>query len=160
MKVNLINRKDKNSLVAIIEQIIEEDYPVISSSGNYIFDWKLERYNDVYKIYLTSNKKEIIGLMSLCDYPEETRIHLNLLEIGKGNTGRFKKIDNIAGCLIAFAARISFKKGYDGMVTLEPKNKLISHYRDKYGFEDVGYMMIIKGRPANELTKKYLRYER
>jgi hypothetical protein len=73
--------------------------------------------------------------------------------------GKSKKIDNIAGCLIAFAVRISFKKGYDGMVTLEPKNKLILHYRDKYGFEDVGYMMLVRGKNASELTKKYLRYE-
>ena len=143
MRINLTNRKDKNSLAAIIEQLIESDYPLIKDSREYSFDWSLERYNDVYKIYLTSNEDDILGLISLCDYPEETRIHINLLELSRENTGQTKKIENVSGSLIAFAVKIAFKKGYDGMVTLEPKNnKLTTHYRDNYGFEDVVYMTV------------------
>lgn len=139
---------------------MESDYPLISESGNYLFDWKLERYNDVYKVYPTSNENEIIGLMSLYDYPEESCIHLNLLELSKNNTGKLKKIDNIAGCLIAFAARISYERGYLGIVTLDAKTKLIEHYQKKYGFEDVGYMMILSGQASTNLIRKYLTNER
>lgn len=160
MRIKLRNRKNKKSLTAIIEAIIENDYPRITESGNYVFDWRLERYNDVYKVLLTTNEDDIIGLMSLCDYPEENRIHLNLLELSKNNRGKLKRIENIAGCLIAFAARISFERGYLGIVTLEPKSKLIDHYQEKYGFEDVGYMMLLSGEASRNLINKYLTDER
>ena len=64
--------------------------------------------------------------MSLIDYPEEYRIHLNLIEIQSKNQGKNKKIDRIAGCLIAFACELSFARGYYGFVSLQPKTRLIT----------------------------------
>ena len=54
--------------------------------------------------------------MSLVDYPDEYRIHINLIEIGKDNRGKQKEIEHIAGCLIAFACQIAFDKNYFGFV--------------------------------------------
>ena len=74
-------------------------------------------------------KDNILGVISLIDYPEEYRVYLNLLEVGKPNRGKHKQIDSIAGCLIAFAASIAIKRGYFGFVSLEPKTALIELYR-------------------------------
>jgi len=48
--------------------------------------------------------------------------------------GPGKKLDRIAGCLIAFACKESFKRGHDGCIFLIPKTYLINHYQEKYGF--------------------------
>lgn len=95
MDVHLRQRKGGNSLQAIIEKAIESDYTIIADGKEYLFDWKLERYNEVYKIYLKSEQNSILGLMSLEDYPKEYRININLLESSKPNKGKRKTIDNI-----------------------------------------------------------------
>ena len=94
--------------------------------------------------------------MSLIDIPKEYRVHLNLLEVAKEHQGKHKEIDFIAGCLIAFAVAIAFKKGYYGFVSLEPKTALIDLYRHKYGFKPYGKYLGVEGIAAQSLIKKYL----
>ena len=96
--------------------------------------------------------------MSLIDYPNEIRIHLNLLESRKDQRGKNKKIGNIAGCLIAYACRESFKRGYGGFVSLLPKTELISYY-ENYGFQAVGTVMAISEENSQKLITKYFRDE-
>lgn len=156
MEVKLKDINTGNLIEAVIGGIIETDYKVISANKNYSFDWNLERYDEVYKIVLKSSENEILGLISLTNYPKELRININLLEIGNINQGRKKKIDYIAGCLISYAIRLAFENDYDGFVTLEPKVKLYQHYQDKYGFIDGGYMVLIDGEAAMQLMDKYL----
>jgi hypothetical protein len=156
----LKDRETGESLEAIIERVIESDYRRIKSSKEFDFDWKLEKKNEVYKIYLLDQKKDILGLMSLIDYPEEYRIHLNLIELGNKNKGKSKTIDNIAGCLLAFACDISFVKGYYGFVSLQPKSKLIDLYQDKYGFRQYGRLLAVEQASAQALINKYLSDEK
>ncbi len=146
-------------LESTINRIIESDYERVANSGEYVFDWKLERYADVYKISLFLSENEILGLMSIDDYPDETRINVNLIEVGNANRGRGKAIDGIAGCLLAFAAKISFSLNYNGFVTLEPKAELVDHYRSKYGFEELSYLMFIEGKKSSALINKYMNNE-
>lgn len=151
--------RDKQSgdlLESTIKRIIDEDYEMIALSNEYVFDWRLERYSDVFKISLLSTDKEILGLMSIDDYPDEKRINVNLIEVGKVNRGKEKSIDRIAGCLLAFAAKIAFSLEYNGFVTLEPKMALVDHYRSKYGFENLNYMMFVQGIKSNKLINKFL----
>lgn len=88
--------------------------------------------------------------------PHDNRIHLNLLEIAKPYQGKGKEIDFIAGCLIAFAAELSIKRGYDGFVSLEPKTRLIDHYIDVYGFIRYGRYLAIEGEVSQSLVFNYL----
>jgi hypothetical protein len=70
---------------------------------------------------------------------------------------------HVAGCLIAFACRESFKRGYQGWVFLVPKTYLLQHYPEKYGFTHVpiktwgpeGFMESNTGN-SSKLIKKYL----
>ena len=155
----LEDKKNGKSLKSIIEQVIDSDYKQIKSSEQFIFDWKEERKNEVYKIYLLGQKEEILGVMSLIDYPEEYRIHLNLIEIQSKNQGKNKKIDRIAGCLIAFACELSFARGYYGFVSLQPKTRLINLYQDKYGFRQYGRLLGVEQSSSNFLIQKYLNNE-
>lgn len=144
---------------ALIEEIIEPDYAKIASSKEFSFDWSLEKKNEVYKIHLINKVKEILGIMSLIDYPEEYRIHLNLIEVSSSNIGKNKKIENIAGCLIAYACQLAFKRGYAGFVSLQPKTRLIKLYKNNYGFRQYGKLLAVEQNASLALINKYLSYE-
>lgn len=144
------------SLPANIEEINEEDQKWINKSREFSFDWSTEKDYEVYKIYLVEDDRNILGVMSLIDRPDEYRIHLNLLEVSKSNQGSKKERDYIAGCLIAFAVENAFKRGYYGFVSLEPKTVLIDHYRQKYGFRQYGRYLGIEGAASQLLIDKYL----
>lgn len=101
-------------------------------------------------------EEEIVGLISIIDIPEELRLHIHLLEISGENIGRSKKIERIAGCLIAYARRISFSKGYGGFVSLIPKTRLINYYQEKYGFPQFGRQLAVLGETSKNLIQKYL----
>jgi hypothetical protein len=128
------------------------------------FDWNKCRDKEVYKLQLM-NSDAILGLMCIFDHfdPSINAIEIELLEVGNENIGPGKKLDKIAGCLIAYACRESFKRGHDGFVFLTPKTELITHYASKYGMKywpPLGLQleghMIIEERQSRELIKQYL----
>ncbi|MEL6671070.1 MAG: GNAT family N-acetyltransferase [Bacteroidota bacterium] len=147
------------ALDAEIKEMDEETSAWVKRSSEFSFDWTTEHAYEIYTIYLLKDDRNILGLMSLIDRPDEYRVHLNLLEVSKSNQGRQKSLDNIAGCLIAFAAEEAFKRGYFGFVSLEPKTQLIEHYRQQYGFSQYGRYLGIEGTASQQLIKAYLGYE-
>ncbi|MEO6850831.1 MAG: hypothetical protein ABI203_00960, partial [Mucilaginibacter sp.] len=88
-----------------------------------------------------------------------------LLEVAIEHVGTDKKLENIGGCLIAFACREAIKRGHEGFVFLIPKTKLVEHYIKHYGFEH--FPMKTTGRPegflyledqaSRRLIEKYLK---
>ena len=140
---------------AEINPVEESDLHTISHSGQFVFDWTTEENFTVYKI-TEQYEDEILGLMSIIDVSEEFRIHINLIESSNDNKGAAKKVDWITGCMIAFAAQISFEKGYQGFVSLLPKTVLIDYYIKKYGFSQYGRNLAIDTRGSIKLIQKYL----
>lgn len=147
------------SLSADIVLLAGKDYKFLDKSKDFEFAWRKEQENEVYKIYLLDNERDILGVMSLIDVPEEYRIHLNLIEVNKKQQGKTKEIDFVAGCLIAFAADIAFQRGYFGFVSLHPKTQLIEVYKKKYGFRQYGRFMGIEQVASDQLITKYLSNE-
>lgn len=149
----LINLETQEKLVGIIEKLSREEISNLKGNKNFTFDWSTEKDKEVYKIRL-KDQKTILGLLALIDYPNEIRIHLNLLESRKSQRGKHKNIGNIAGCLIAYACRESFKRGYGGFVSLLPKTELIPYYK-RYGFKEFGALLAIWEEDSNKLIIKY-----
>ena len=85
---------------------------------------------------------------------------MEVLELAPQNIGRAnKRYDYVAGCLIAFACRESFKiEGtYKGFLTFMSKTNLISWYAEKYGAElALGQRMFIDWENGEKLIEKYL----
>ncbi len=158
--MGLIKKDSGEPLKSTIEKVIESNYKLIKSSSEFEFDWEVENENEVYKIYLLDKEEEILGLMSLMDFPSEDRIHLNLIEVGASNRGKEKQIDHIAGCLIAFACQLAFIRGYFGFVSLQPKTKLISLYENKYGFQRYGRLLAVDQEASKKLINTYLKDEK
>lgn len=152
----LKNKKSGKTLESSISKVVRADYNWIRKSKHFKFDWKVESENEIYKIFLLDDKEEILGLMSLIDYPEEYRVHLNLIETASNQRGSIKTIENIAGCLLAFACQIAFNRGYYGFLSLQPKTRLISLYQNKYGFRQFGRLLAVEGRASKFLIQNYL----
>ena len=125
------------------------------SSKQFDFDWALEKEKLVFKI-VTLDSDEIHGLLSIEDIQEELRIHINLIENSNLNKGKNKKLDGVAGCLLAYAAQLAFEKGYLGFISLVPKTELIALYVQKYGFTQYGRQLAIERKSAIQLIQKYL----
>jgi len=61
---------------------------------------------------------------------------------------KLKKVDRVAGCLLAFAIQLAFEKGYLGFTSLVPKTELIRLYVNKYGFSQFGRQLAIERQEA------------
>ncbi|MFT5763800.1 MAG: hypothetical protein ACI8X3_001226 [Saprospiraceae bacterium] len=157
--MKLIDTKTGEKLNASIEKLIKSAIKKLKGNKKFIFDWTLEIENKVYKINLIE-EEEVLGLVSLIDYPKEFRLHINLIESSKAYRGKKKLLDNIPGCLIAFACQLSFEKGYEGFVSLVPKTELIKYYNQKYGFEQMGSQMAVYYEISNSIIEKYLGNEK
>jgi hypothetical protein len=153
--MKLIDLEKRLEFKAEILKVETKDYLLIDKSGQFEFDWTKEKENHVFKI-LKKDDDEILGLLSIINYPEEWRVHINLLENSNQNKGKDKKVDKIAGCLLAFAARLAFEKGYLGFLSLVPKTELIGLYVKKYGFSLFGNQLAIEKQASIDLIEKYL----
>ncbi len=152
----LINTKTGENVDAVIERVTEEEIRGINKNGRFGFDWKAEKEFEVYKIRLKESD-EILGLMSLIDWPEELRIEIHLLESSKENVGSKSKLyGNIAGCLIAYACGTSFERGYAGFISLVPKTKLRKYYISEYHMEEGGRSVFSDTENSMALIEKYL----
>lgn len=148
----------------VIEPISSKDLKVINKDSNFSFEWSKYKDKEVYKLLILQEDK-IQGLMCIIDHVDEltNAIEIELLEVGDENVGKKKKLDRIAGTLIAFACRESFKRGHEGYIFLTPKTKLIDHYEAKYyltftgpvGNNHVG-LMVGDEKVARKLMKEYL----
>lgn len=154
--MNIIHKESGDKYEAIINEMLPDDYAEVRKDKGFIFNWETEQTNKVYKICLKEDESRILGLLSLIDYPEEFRIHINLVEVSRINVGKIKKLENIAGCLIAFACLIAFKRGYGGFVSLLPKTELIDLYQDKYGFRQYGRLLAVEFESSKNLIDKYI----
>ena len=155
--MHLIHKTTREKRLSEIKPLTESALKRIAKKS-FSFDWLQETEHDIYALYI-QNEKKIVGLMALKDRPDELRLEIILLESSKENVGENKEYERIAGCLIAFACRLAFSKGYYGFVSLIPKTRLIPHYQKAYGFTQFGRQLASDSYNSQQLIKKYLSNE-
>lgn len=153
--MKLLHTQSKEEFEAEIVEVDKKSFKKIVKSNQFQFDWSKE-VNVFQIIGLNDESREALGLISMVDITEELRIHINLIENSNDNKGKKKKVDRVAGCLIAFAIQIAFEKGYLGFTSLTPKTELINLYINKYGFSQYGRQLAIERKAAINLIQKYL----
>lgn len=162
----LQNTETKDLLEAVIESVDENDFKQIRKNKIQFkwFNWTRLKTRELYKLCL-KDSNIILGLMCILEHkdPATDAIEIELLEVGDENVGSKKKLDNIAGCLIAFACRESFRRGHGGWMFLTPKTELIAHYTALYGLKYVPPiggklvgMMLAEPQISHRLIRKYL----
>jgi hypothetical protein len=86
---------------------------------DWAFDWRQEiqdKNKEVFKLVIENNEGINQGLISITD--NNDHIFMNLIESAKFNKGMNKLYEGVPGNLVAFACRLAFEKGYDGVVSL------------------------------------------
>lgn len=126
------------------------------------FDWnKLikEKNTKTYVLRLKNETQSVEGILQL--RLENDMLIMDVIEIAPHNIGSSnKKFDYVAGCLIAFSCRESFKieGNYKGFLTFISKTSLIDWYKSKYGAtQALGQRMFIDDSMGMELIEKYLK---
>ena len=126
--------------------------------GAWKFDWWTETERaEVFKLIDPGSPKAIYGLIALAR--RQDHVEVTLLETSLENVGSDKRFERIAGCLLAYAVRLSLSLHFDGCLALESKTDLIDHYEKKYGFSRVGHssrMLLMPGAAARLVAE----YER
>lgn len=134
--------------------VVEEDFKLITKS-RFWFNWKKERKYDVFKLQIKGSE-DILGLISLESFIDESRIEVRLLAVSKENRGRYKRYENVVGNLIAFACIQSVKIfGEWACVSLIPKTKLINHYIKNYSMLQAGRSLFLDGSELISLINTY-----
>src|SRR5579872_2291598 len=88
-----------------------------TTKNRHSFDWKKERgIADIYKLTITG-QSEILGLVSVIDFPNELRLQIHLICASRENIGKSKHYGGIVGCLIAFVGQLALKR-YSGMACI------------------------------------------
>ena len=143
-EVTHINSKDKRQI----------------KKSDWVFDWHREfrnPANEIYKLTTINNPSIIQGLICFTD--KQDHIFMSLIESAKFNKGKSKLYRSVAGNLVAFGCKVSFEKGYEGVVSFIAKSRLIDHYHQTLGAKQFGgsNRMFIDTKEALALVKQYFK---
>lgn len=142
-------------------EIIVANGNVPSQKDGWKFDWNKQVKESNTKTYILRLKDNIQGIEGILQLRiEHDMLIMDIIEIAPHNLGSTnKKYDYVAGCLIAFACRESFKiEGpYKGYLTFVSKTNLIEWYKKQYGAtQALGQRMFIDDSIGLKLIQKYL----
>lgn len=150
-----------NSLVEV-EIVLGSSKNMPLKKNGWHFAWRTiikRKQTDTYVLRLKSNPSSIQGVLHLKE--QEGMLIMDLVEIAPHNIGRKNKRYNyVAGCLIAYACRESFKvqSNYKGFLTFESKTRLIDWYKDNYYAQiAMGQKMFIEPSDGEKLINTYLK---
>ena len=88
----------------------------------------------------------------------EDNVFMHLVESAPFNIGRNKVYEGVAGNLVAFACKTSFRNNLLGFVSFFSKTRLIDHYIKSLGaYHFGGHLMVITTEPAQILVDKYFK---
>lgn len=150
----VIDTSTGNTIPVTISRVLKNDLKLITKR-DFFFNWKAENPNTIYKLY-REDDGSILGLMSIDNFDEEQRIHINLIAVLNVNKGSEKKADRIAGSLLAFAGNLAITLyGYEAAISLVPKTELLNHYQNKYKFQPAGRSLFMDGKELIDIINQY-----
>ncbi len=142
-----------------ISNFSNKDLKQVTKKKDWNFNWKIEftdNSKEVYKLTIVNNPDIIQGLLSLTI--EKDHVFMNLVESAPFNIGKNKLYEGVAGNLVAYACKVSFRHGFDGYIAFTSKTKLIEHYEKTLGAYHIGgHRMIIPTQSAELLIEKYFK---
>jgi len=138
---------------------VTRDMPLKKDGWN--FNWRSTLRRKGTRTYVLRKylkPADIEGVVQLRE--SEGMLIMDLLEIALHNIGTGKKkYERVAGILIAFACRESFRleNNYKGFLTFYSKSELVELYKEKYGARQaLGQRMYIDPEVGIKLIREYL----
>ena len=129
-----------------------------NKKNKWFFNWKnlLKNHPDcsIYKLITVDFEDETQGLIA---FENRTNfLFIVLIENAPSNRKPNKKYLGVLGNLVAFICKLSFEKGFDGIVAFDAKTKLIDHYKTTLKAVHIGRgRMMINSQESKELVDKY-----
>jgi hypothetical protein len=143
MKVKIIQLVDDKTIEAVIINAKKLKLPSIADGWRFNFNKHSKKSGFRTYALVCEETPEIIEGCLIFQIKEKMEPYMAFIEIAPHNKGENKKYDKVAGCLIAFACRLSFKEGegdYMGWLAFdvieenkEDEIKLMALYCEKYG---------------------------
>jgi hypothetical protein len=156
---SIVNTFTGDSFDTDITRLTKADLKTVTKKKGWSFNWTQElKQNDreVYKLTIVNNPTVIQGLISFTIRADNVFMHL--LESAPFNIGQNKIYEGVAGNLVAFACKTSFKNRLQGFVSFFSKTNLIDHYEKSLGaYHFGGHLMVISTDPAQILVDKYFK---
>lgn len=150
-----------NDKLVKAEIVVPEQNEIPLKKDGWNFNWRQlskDKNSRMFVLRTIGLNPSVEGALQL--KVENEMLIMNDLEIAPHNIGRKnKKYDYVAGCLIAFACKESFKlKGaYKGFLTFMSKTSLMQWYSKKYGAKvGLGQRMYIDSENGLKLIQEYL----
>ena len=167
MNVIIYTAKEDDPIEALILKSKGYELPDIQKGWRFDFAKHSKgKDTNTYVLVTKSNPKNIQGCL-IYKMLNREEPYMAYLEIAPHNRGNTKMFLDVAGCLIAFACRLSFKlsegvfKGWLAFDVSEERKedeiKLMMMYSSKYGAKRFGETtMLIEPEIGEKLINKYL----
>lgn len=169
MNVKIIVLATSEKADALIKEGKVSDMPSLQEGWKFDLQKQLKNLKDAtgYILVREDTPKVIEGCM-IFQLVDKNEPYMAYLEIAPHNKGDEKKHDNVAGCLIAYAFKLSLMKGvgdYKGMLHFrigeekkEDEIKLMALYSAKYNARRLpgSNLMVIYDEHGEDLVNRYL----
>lgn len=154
---SIFNTISGDSLPTNVIEVNLLDLKLVTKSRGWNFNWKAELKKEgviVYKLVILGDENKIQGLISL--EVRNDHVYVNIIENAPFNIGKNKVYEGVPGNLFAYACRLSWDNGNQGLVSFVSKSSLVNHYENSLGAIHIGgFKMVIFPEQAFELIKHY-----
>lgn len=143
-----------------------EEMPSIQEGWRFNFPKHIKRPNSRTFVLVREDSPTTIEGCMVFEMKEKVVPYMAFVEIAPHNRGDERKHDYVAGCLIAYACKLSFEHGighHNGFLTFavsesseEDEKKLKAVYCSKYGAVQFGELMEIHPKEGKGLIREYL----
>lgn len=154
----LIHRETGEEYKTLIEPLLSSDLIHLTKQQGWInFNWTKEYSAPNRKVakLMVVGSDQIQGLISY--EIAQGYIDVMLVENAPWNIGSSNQLFiGVGAHLFAFACKISFEMGFDGVIAFTSKTNLIKHYQEKLGAVRIGgHLMTIETDAARRLVDQY-----
>jgi hypothetical protein len=164
MDVKLVRIEDGVQIHSKIEACKGHRLPTFHDGWRFNFNKHSKTSGAQTFVLLTEESPETIEGCVILKKQQHGDHYMAFVEIAPHNQGKGKKYDKVAGCLIAYACRVSHIQG-DGFLSFhigeesqQKEKKLMIHYSKKYlalRIADTKEMIIVPG-DGQKLISQYL----
>lgn len=154
---SIVNTISGDNLPTDVLEVTLNDLKLVTKNRGWNFNWKGELKKEgvvVFKLVILGNQNIIQGLISLEN--RNDHVFVNIIENAPFNIGKKKVYAGVPGNLFAYASRLSWDNGNQGLVSFVSKSRLVDHYERSLGAIHVGgFRMVIFPKQAFKLIKQY-----
>lgn len=167
MKVKIIKLIDNQQVDAAILSPLKVTLPSITDGWRFNFKSHSKKKGFQTYILVCEDTPTVIEGCLIFQLRDMVEPYMAYVEIAPHNKGKSKRYDKVAGCLIAFACRLSFINGkdhYKGWLAFDvleedkkDEIKLMALYCQKYGALKWGdTTMVLSPEVGEKLINEYL----